>query len=240
MDTIITISPSTHDDWSPRALFRRWQHALFSPARFYRHDLPAMSTTQLLTFGIGNAWAASVLAFFVQTFNTLLVSQLLERWMQKILLTEEGIAVWGLSADTFLWTAGALLLAPFLLLLRAVFSSAVLFFFARLLIEERAGAPEAVSYEGCLRLRAGALVGRWFAVVPVFGGLLAFVVGLILTITGVRERFGVSTRRASAVVLAPYVVALFLALLLAAFVVLLLSQISLQDLLDMDAKDLGL
>lgn len=236
-ETILTLDTATSER-TLRGLLGRVQRALFSPGRFFRHDLPQMSSSEALAFGIGNAWAAEGLAFFVQTFNSLLVSRLLERWMQRMLASEDGFAVWGLTATQFLYSSGAILLGPFLFLLRSVFAATLLYFFARLLIEERPGAPEAVTWKGALRIEAASLTGHWFAVVPFFGGFLAFVVSTILVVTGVRERFGVSTRRATAVVFAPWVLLFFLAMLLALVVLIGITQIPFEEILEaFDAKD---
>jgi hypothetical protein len=229
--------PATTTSAFLRALLGRCQRALFEPARFFRHDLPQMSLSDALAFGIGNAWAAATVAFFVQTFNTLLVGQLLERWMQRLVASEEGFELWGLSANSFLYSSGALLLGPFLFLLRACFVSVWLYLFARLLIEDRPGAPEPVTFKGALRVQAAVLTAQWFSVVPVFGGFLAFVVSLILTVTGVRERFGVSTRRALAVVLAPYFLFFVLLILLAAMLIFGLTQVPWEEMLQMDGRE---
>jgi hypothetical protein len=237
MEIILSPNPETINTSTSgflRALFARCQRALFEPARFFRHDLPQMSLSEALAFGIGNAWGASVLAFFVQTINTLLVGQLLERWMQRLVASEEGFALWGLSAQQFLYSSAALLLAPFLLLARTFFVTFWLYLFARLLIEDRPGAPEPVTFRGAFRVQAAVLTGRWFSVVPVFGGFLSFVVCLVLTVTGVRERFGVSTRRAIAVVLAPYFLLFLLALTLAVLLIFGLTQLPFEELLQME------
>ncbi len=233
----IILNPNPHTiitTTSPlRALLGLCQRALFEPTRFFRHDLSQFSVSEALAFGIGNAWAAAVIAFFVQTFNTLLVSQLLDRWMQRILSSDEGFSVWGISASSFLFSSGALLLAPFIFLLRGFFTTVWLYFFARLLIEDRPGALEPVTFNNVFRIQATALTGHWFSIVPVFGGMLSFLVSLVIAVTGVRERFGVSTRRAFAVVVAPYFMLIFLLLL---FVVVLLfgaTQLPFEELLDM-------
>ncbi len=234
MDTIIEMSGEEKSPWSWRTWLGQCFRPLLEPKRFFRVELPQMSFTEALTFGIGSAWAAAVLAFFVQTFNSLILSKLLDRWMQRLVASEEGFAVWGLSANSFLVTAGLLLLAPFFLLLRSYLQGLMLFFFSRLLIEERPDAPERVSLGGAVRIQAAALVSRWFTLVPIFGGFIAFLAGLVLTITGVRERFGVSTRRAAAVVLAPYLllcVAIFFLVLLMAIA---FTQVPLEDLLAID------
>jgi hypothetical protein len=238
MDTVLNL-PSTEGS-SFRALLRKVGRALLEPTRFFRADFPASDTPSLLAFGIANAWAASAVAFFVQTINSLLLSQLLERWMQRMLASEDGFAVWGLSGKSFLVTSALTLLGPFLYLLRAVLGGFGLYLFARLLIEDRAGAPEPVTVTGAIRIRAAALTSEWYSLVPVFGGVLAFLASLVLTITGVRERFGVSTRRASAVVLAPYLLALFALVLFGALLLLTLSQIPYGDLLDLNPRDFGI
>lgn len=236
MDTVVTLNTGIGTNSNTvRALASRSLRVLFDPARFFRHELPELSLNESLTFGIGNAWLASVFAFFLQTINSLLLSQLLDRWMQRLVAMEEGFLVWSLSANSFLWAAGLLLLGPFLLLLRAAFSTLGLYVFARLLIEDRPGAPEPVTFQGTFRIQAVALLGQWFAIVPVFGPLLSFIVSLILTVTGVRERFQTSTRRAVAVVFAPFAILFVMALLVFVFFVVMLSQFTLQDLMEIDS-----
>lgn len=237
--TTDTITPPTNEPFF-RTLLGLCQRVLFEPTRFFREDLPKMQLSEALSFGIGNAWAAAFVGFFVQTFNTLVVGQLLDRWMQRMLQAEEGFAIWGLSPTGFLYSSGALLLAPFLFLLRAFFTTVWLYFFARVLIESRPDAPEPVTFRGAFRIQAAALTGHWFSVVPVFGGFLAFFVNLILVVTGVRERFGVSTRRALAVVVAPYMLMLGLLVLLAAALIFGLTQIPLEELFEMEPGQFGL
>lgn len=239
MDSVLSLG-NTGNDGSLKALLRKSGRVLMEPSRFFRVEFPAMDTTSLLAFGIGNAWAASIAAFFVQTLNTLLLSQLLDRWMRRLIASEEGFSVWGLSANGFLLTSGVTLLGPFLYLLQAVLGGFGLFLFARLLIEDLPGAPEPVTYTASLRIRAATLVAEWYTLIPVFGGLLAFVAHLVLAVTGVRERFGVSTRRATAVVLAPYVLMLVAVLVLGALAMVAISQLPLQELMDLDPSDLGL
>lgn len=236
----LTITPATNQEpGALRSLLELSRRALFEPTRFFRYDLPQLSVSEVLAFGIGNAWAAASIAFFVQTFNTLLTSQLLERWMQKLLASEDGFAIWGLSATSFLYSSGMLLLAPFLYLLKTVLTSAWLYVFARVLIDVRPSAPDPVTYKNILRIQAAALTGHWFSVVPIFGGLLSFVVSFVLTVTGIRERFGVSTRRAFAVAVAPYLMLVFLAAALALVVIVGVSQLPIDELLDLEPGQLG-
>ncbi|MGZ3720067.1 MAG: hypothetical protein ACXWR1_17140, partial [Bdellovibrionota bacterium] len=184
MDTILDLNKAAGDDGSLPALLRKSLRALTQPGRFFRVDFPSMDAPTLLAFGIGNAWASAFIAFFVQTLNSLLLSRLLDRWMQRLLSSEDGFDVWNLSAHSFLYTSGLLLLSPFILLLQAVLCGGGLYLFARVLIEDRPGAPEPVTYGAALRIQATSLVSNWYSLVPVFGGLLSFIVGLVLTVTG--------------------------------------------------------
>ncbi len=238
METILPLQ-NPASEGPLRGLVKRSARVLFSPVRFFRYDLPAMDTATALTFGVGNAWAASIAAFFIQTLNTLLVAQLLDRWMQRLLSDEDGFSVWSLSPRSFLWTSGLTLLGPFLYLIQITVGGFGLYLFARLLVEERADAPEQVTYEACLRIQSAALVSEWYSLVPVFGGLLSFIAGLVLLVTGVRERFGVSTRRACAVVFAPFVMLVFVIVVFLVLAALMATQIPFADLLDLDTSQAG-
>jgi hypothetical protein len=234
VEIILNPSPDTiHTGTNLRSLLELSRRALFEPSRFFRYDLARMSVSETLSFGIGNAWVAGALAFFVQTFNTLITSQLLERWMQRMLASEDGLSLWGLSATSFLYSSGMLLLAPFLLLLRCVLTSVWLFAFAKLLAGDRPDALDPVTYKNVLRIQGAALTGHWFSVVPIFGGILSFVVSTVLTVTGVRERFGVSTRRAFAITVGPWLMLIFLLLLLVAVVLVGATQLPFEELLEL-------
>jgi hypothetical protein len=128
-----------------------------------------------------------------------------------------------------LFEAGLLLLSPFFLVGQAIFSALFTYFFARLLIHDRQTAPEPVTFTATMRIQAVAMLSNWYSIVPIFGGLLAFVTGLILTVTGVRERFGVSTRRAMAVVLSPYLLVAGLFFLLVALLAVVAVQLPLGE-----------
>ncbi|RZA05881.1 MAG: hypothetical protein EOP11_11740 [Proteobacteria bacterium] len=236
MDTTIPMDIRTEAEGPGplRAFFTLLNHALVHPARFFREDLPRLSTAEVLSFGIGNAWAAAAIAFFFQTFNAVVLSQIFEKWVQRLLASEDAFRLIEFSGQDFVWNAGALVLAPFLLLLRLVFGTSMLYFFSRLFIEDHPSAPEKVTYTGAMRIQASAYVSQWYLLVPFFGAFLAFVVGLVLQITGVRERFLVSTRRATVVVLAPYLLLLMAGLFLTALLVFAVSQFPIQDLLDLD------
>ncbi len=213
---------TTHTESSLWQFFRRSGRLLFEPSRFFREDFPAMSLSEALAFGITGAWIASIIAFFLRTLNSLLLSSLFEQWLQRMLASEEGVALLGMSEDSFLWSAGSLMLAPFAFLLRILFAALLLNFFLRMFVGR-------IPYTAALKVAALAFAGRWFLVVPIVGDFLAFVVTLVLTVVGVREVFFVSNRRAMLVVLAPYVLLAFAAFFLFGLVLAIFTQMPVQE-----------
>lgn len=191
-----------------------WQkscRAIIDPVRFFRLDFPELSTSSLLTLGIAHAWLASVLAFFVKTIHGVLMDRMLEVWSERFLHSGDSAVQLGFSSREFLMSSGFLVLAPYILLLQLPFLAFFLFIFSKVMIEDKGTAAEPVTFTAILRIQAVALFGQWYSVVPLLGGLLAFFAGAVYTVTGIRERFGVSNRRAVAVVVAPY---LFMTMLL--------------------------
>jgi hypothetical protein len=239
MDTTIpgnTTVIATEAPGPLRAYFRRLSRLFFEPGRFFREDLIHFSVSEALAFGIVSAWVASVIAFFFQTLNGFLLRGLFESWVQRVLSTEQGLAIFQPSEQDFIWTAGFLLLDPFFSLLRILLAALVLFTFARILIDENRDNVYALSFSNVLKIQAVSLAAQWFAVVPFFGGVLGFLVNLILLVTGVRECFRVSNRRSIAVVLAPYLILLFVTLLGLAFLVLSLAALPFEEILSLGGE----
>jgi hypothetical protein len=238
MENILTLNTSA--EIGPVKIFlRRLGHLFLDPVRFFHEDFPRLEGNSAWAFGITNAWLASICAFIVSTFNSFFLARLFESWVQRLLVSEEGFSFLALNEKTFLWTAGALLAAPFFLLLRIFLGGLVVYVFTRLLVEEQNGGPDRVSLSAVMRLQAVALSGRWFSVVPVFGGVLGFLVSLILLVTGIRERFAVSNRRAAAIVLAPYALLLLIAVMVGIVFLVALAQLPATELFDMDTNGFG-
>lgn len=219
-----------------RTYLRRLKLAILHPTRFFREEFPALNSSEALAFGLCSAWAAAAVAFLFETANAFLLTRLFDRWVQRLLASDEAFGFLALSADSFLWNAGFLVLTPFLFLGRIFFSSLVVYTFARLFIEDSPESPEPVNFTTVLRISAVANAGQWFRLVPFFGGFMAFVAGLVLTLAGVRERFRVSNRRASLVVLAPYLLVGLMAFFLLALFALVLFQLPFHELLEMDPR----
>jgi hypothetical protein len=241
MDTTIpteTISTesSVANEGVLAGFFRKLNLLLFRPAQFFRQELAQVSLSSLLAFGILNAWLASMIAFYFSTFHSLLMGQLMEKWMTSILAEDSGFGLFFPEPKNFLWQAGFLLLAPFLLLIQAYMGAFYLYIFGRALITAPDGGK--VQYQEVLRVQAAALVSHWFRVVPLFGPVLAFVAHFVYCMAGLRETYRISSRRAFAVVAAPYLMLMILGFVLAVIAAFALSQMPWAELLEFDRQSM--
>lgn len=231
MNTGTTATTGTPTKGPIREFLGATGRLILDPVRFFREDFAGFGLSQALTFGLINAWLATVVGFFVDTLHAALFSQLLDRWAQRLLFSAGDFSFFGVSAQSFVWSAAFILLAPFFLLARIFASGLVVYLFARLLAEDDPAAPEPIAFPAVIRIQAAAYGGRWFMVVPFVGGLLSFFVVLILTITGVRERFGLSNRRAAAIVLAPYLLLLVAGIFMLVILGIALTQLPYDEML---------
>lgn len=240
MENILTLNTNTRPEPGPiRQFLRRTWMLFLHPRAFFREEFPTMSGSEAAAFGLTNSWLAALVSFFVTTLNSLFLAVLFDRWVQNLLASDEGFRFLGANPRAFVVTAGMLLLTPFLVLARVFFGGLVVYLFTRLLVEDDGAGEEPISFPAILKLEAVCQSSRWFSIVPVFGGVLAFVVDIILLVTGIRERFALSTRRSAAIVLAPYLLLFFFSLLLLAFFVFALAQMPLHDLLEVDPQGFG-
>ncbi len=207
MDTIIPMepTPTTGTSTNPIRQYFSWLgKCLFSPSHFFREDYSGFRLSEAISFGLVSSWLASAFAFGIETMNSLFLTRLFERWIQRLMVSEEGFRLLSMDSQSFLWSAGILILDPFFVLVRILLGTLSLFLFCRLLIEDDPNAREPVTFLGVMKIQAVAFTSQWFLVVPFFGGFLAYFVHLVLLVIGIRERYQVSTRRALASVFAPY------------------------------------
>ncbi|MGZ3713675.1 MAG: hypothetical protein ACXVBE_18050, partial [Bdellovibrionota bacterium] len=134
---------------------------------------------------------------------------------------------------------GIVLLSPFFVLLRVLLGSLVVYLFTRVFVEDESGGPDRVTLANVMRIQSASLAGRWFSIVPVVGGFLSYLVSLILLVTGIRERFAISNRRAIVIVLAPYVLLGVAVLAVCLAFAITLAQLPAHELLDIDASGFG-
>ena len=201
-----------------RTFFDLSSRVLFEPVRFFRYDLSYFSTSEALAFGLTCAWLATFFSFFWSGLYGMVFSNLLGDFIDIVLPLEEASHLFSDASENYLYNASSLLLHPFVVLLQICCSAYLIFRVAKFLVPVSAYSLERPTYQGMLKIFGVALASQWLQVVPVLGGLLAYLAMILLTMTGIRERYHVSTARAVAIVLAPY---LLVAMLLLLFLFLL-------------------
>lgn len=127
----------------------------------------------------------------------------------QVLATQQRMMHW-------IWGTGSVLLDPFLTLFQIAFVSLLVFVGARLFVpididDER----PPVTYESALRIVCYGLTPAILSGLPIFGGLVATLFVLVVTVVGAREVYRVSTGRAIVIALFPKI--LFLTLVVAGF-----------------------
>jgi hypothetical protein len=119
----------------------------------------------------------------------------------------------------WVWGAGAVIVDPFTTLLQILFISFLVFVGARLLVTPgKNGAPREITFESALRIVCFGLTPSILAVLPLFGGPVAYIYRIIVTVIGAREAYRISGTRATLVALFPQVL-LLSGILLALFAV---------------------
>lgn len=221
-DNIIRIEPKRRDKGPIRSYFDDAGRLLLEPSRFFRTRFASFSLSEAMCFGLVGIWLSSLISFFWDSMNSVLFRQLVSEWVRKIV--PENTPFLEASRESYVMQAGWVLLAPFWGALKLLFSGLLLFFFGKLLISGKKEGHENVGVQNAMKIAALASVGTWFSVVPLFGDLLSMVAVIILTVIGVREVYGISTRRAAAVVLAPQ--ALFFLLLFFAVIFIFIALLA--------------
>jgi hypothetical protein len=194
-----------------RGYFEACGTALLEPGKFFRETFSQLPLGSALTFGILSVWLSSFFAFLWDSVNFIFLTSLLDQWMDDIFLNDTAFQYFSVGPKQFLASAGSLLILPFWMLFAILFASMILYFFAKFLTSQHV----TVSYVGVIRVLAFASLGSWFVVVPVFGGVLAYIAALLLGIVGLRESFGVSNRRATMMLVMPQIFIVCLLALLA-------------------------
>lgn len=194
--------------------FQTSKEILLEPTYFFRTHFALFDLNKALCFGLVSLWLSAAVGFIWDSLNQLFIVRFFERWMQDILLQDEAISFLDFGGKNFLAAAGYVLLNPFLSLIGMAFTATVLFTLAKLFIPVHTDVREKISFSTTMRILAFASTGSWFMIVPFFGGLLSFFAIAILTVIGVRESYGVSTRRSAFIVFLPHILFVCFAMLL--------------------------
>lgn len=202
--------------------FRLCKSVLLEPTDFFRNKYPKLDVEEALTFGLVTLWLSAFVSFIWDAMNQVFMAHFLESWMQEVLIQDESTSFFDYDGKSFLFSAGSLLLNPFLSLIGLGISAFFLFVLGKVFITDRRA--EDVNMRSVLKVLAVASTGAWFGVVPFFGGILSYLVVSLLTVIGMRESFHISTRRSAVIVFLPQaLLALFIMIALLFFAVLIFS-----------------
>ena len=155
-----------------------------------------------------------MISFIWDSLNQVFIVRFFEHWIQDILLQEESISFLQFGGKSFIMAAGYVLLNPFSSLFGLALSSFLLFTLAKLFIPMQERAREKIQYSTIMKILAFASTGAWLVIVPFFGGILSFIAISLLTVIGVRECYGSSTRRSAFVVFLPHILLIVFAMML--------------------------
>jgi hypothetical protein len=117
--------------------------------------------------------------------------------------------------------AGPVIIDPFITLFSILFTSVLVYVGARLLVSPGPDEPrEEISYESAVRIICYGMTPSILKGIPLFGGAIASICTLIVTVIGAREVYRTSTIRAILIALFPKL--LFLGIILVGLVFLVL------------------
>ena len=106
----------------------------------------------------------------------------------------------------WIWGAGSIIADPFLTLAYFFFISFLVFLGARIFVTPgKNGAPREITFESALRIVCYGMTSAILAVLPLFGGPVAYIYQIVVSVIGAREVYRIDNGRASLVALFPQV-----------------------------------
>jgi hypothetical protein len=111
----------------------------------------------------------------------------------------------------WLWGAGSVIVDPFITLLQIFFISLLVFVGARIFVgSARRGsdpgeAPRPVTFESAVRIVSYGMTPAILTALPLFGGVVAYLYKIVVTVIGAREVYRIGNTRATLVALFPHV-----------------------------------
>ncbi len=200
-----------------RSYLHYCQSILLEPASFFRRDFNEIDLHKVLALGLLSSWLSALFLFFFQSLSLAIITTFFSDWIGSY-LTVDGADSMD-QGRAFLFSSAKALLHPFFILPWLFINSIILYVFAKIFLPSH----ENMNQKTCLKILGCAIVASWLSVVPVLGGLLAYVATIALLVIAIREQFATSSSRALLVVFTPQVL-LFLFLLFLLFIFSLFSM----------------
>ncbi|MCM2276502.1 MAG: hypothetical protein NDJ89_00305 [Oligoflexia bacterium] len=203
-----------------------WQ-LITKPAAFFRRMPLQGGLSAPLAFALVTHWIGSAVGFLWLSLIGRRILPFFEGWRQipgelAEIDSPGNAARWKEAADRisdWLRNAGPVIADPFLTLFSVLFTSALVYFGARLLVTPgKNGAPREITYESALRIVCFGMAPSILAGLPVFGFGVASFLTLVVTVIGAKQVYRTGVVRAIVIALFPKL--LFLALAFGGLVVL--------------------
>jgi hypothetical protein len=223
--------------------FRDLRTLILHPKTFFRNNPVDEGLTRPLTFALVSHWIGAALRYLVSSAQGESRQMLVDRWM-KMFGGQDQIQVltrssqWNTIRDqvsSWLWGIGSVITDPFSTLFWVLFSAAIIFVGARVLIgtmpvktADGVTLQKEISYASAVQIVAYSMSVYVLAAVPFLGGLFFFLYSLYIATVGAREIYKVNTGRALAVALFPQllVLAVILAVIVLFFAVIAKVMVS--------------
>lgn len=182
------------------------------PHTFFRTMPRSGGLSHPLAFALVTHWIGSAISFLWQAMIGGAFESRLRDLMNQI-GGDEGINSLGRHAHwaelqhnvmNWFWGAGSVVADPFITLLSILFTSVLVFVGARILVPSATGTSEReVTFESALRIICYGMSPAIFAVVPLGGAFIAWLLTLYVTVVGAKEVYRITSGRALVVVLFP-------------------------------------
>lgn len=237
MNTVIPIHSGAEWESPDLGIIGRYwailKNVLFEPTRFFRNSARNFTVSEALSFGLVTLWLSHIVSFIWGTANKLVFYHFVESWLEGATLGDES-GLFAFTRNDFLANVGFLLLQPFFSLLSFASFTLVLLTFGRLLVadERTPERTERIRFREILRVLAFSAAGSVLYVVPIFGGLLAFIAVVLLALIGLREVLQITTKQAALVIFVPQILLFLLFIMVMALAVLVFSLVPLDQLMD--------
>lgn len=173
----------------------------FTPRSFFQQHFRDLSLSKVLSFGVLTVWLSSIVLFVYDSALLLFFSKYFgSTYIMSSILNFGPTG----KSEAFIQEVSLLLLNPYFTLLYLLLLSFGIFASAKIFAPYNA--RDKINFKSCLKIFSVAAMGAWFAIIPIMGVLLNYVVGFLLLTTGIKEVFGVSTIRSLVIVLAPQII----------------------------------
>ncbi len=197
-----------------QAYFKDVWQIITEPTLFFRHLSTHGGLTRPLSFALITHWLGTAFSFLWH----LVLGGVFSHFFQKMIQMSNPVSDIDSSGRTtqlieirdriiqWFFGAGPIIADPFITLFSILFTSFFVFMGARICVSPgKEGHPPEISFESAVRIICFGLSPTLLAAIPFFGGIIAPLAVIIVTVIGAQEVYRISLGRAIIVALFPKV-----------------------------------